>query len=181
MAKLIRQKIPDDIILKIYLEDDKVSNIATKYGVSQMTVTRIKKLAYPRYAEIINAYKKNKELKQSKRIKLKKIPLKDKSEEIKTIRIEEKIKNFTPDMLKADLVAVLSNYFTPLILKFLLDNILSEKQFEELIDTTAKKIREENNQDFYVDAVKTLLLGLMLQVVKEEHIPSLISGPSKNK
>ena len=180
MAKSIRQKIPDDIILKIYLEDDKVSNIATKYGVSQITVTRIKKLAYPRYAKIINTYKEKN--KQSKRIKRRKIPLKkDKSKEIKTISIEEKIKNFTPDMLKADLIAVLSNYFTPLILKFLLDNILSEKQFEELIDTTAKKIKEENNQDFYVDTVKTLLLGLMLQIVKEEHIPSLISDPSKNK
>ena len=176
MAK--KKNLSDKIIYQIYIEDLPLKELAKKYGVSTSTVSRIKNLTLKRYKEAIENIKKSKkEINQKKeeiyerRQKIKnnlKIS-KDKSEKIK-----EKIQNLTTEILIADLVAILDKYFSPIVIKCVYDNILNSEKFKNLISITVRQIKEAGEPQFYIEAVKTLILGLLLQILKEEQIPKIL-------
>jgi len=176
MAK--KKNLTDEIIYQIYTSDLPAKELAEKYGVSVSTISRIKNLALKKYRDAVEKMKNSKKKVNQKKEKIyeRRQKLKDnvKITQDKLEKIKEKIQKLTTEMLIADLIAILDKYFSPIVIKCIYDNILSSEKFKALIDNTVKQIKEAGEPQFYVEAVRTLILGLLLQIVREEYIPKIL-------
>ena len=178
----MKKQLDDLTVYKIYKAEGSLSEIARNFNTSISTVRRIKKLEYKKYKDAIEKYSSE----ESKGNKIQdaffnppqpaKINMAKKEEIEKHKKIGEKIQNLNRDVLIADLIAILEKYFTPIVIKCVFDNILKNEKFEELLDATVEQIKRANDSKFYVDAVKTLFLGLLLQLLKEDSIPKILGG-----
>jgi len=163
-----RKNLTDEIIYKIYKEDLPAKEIAKKYNISISTVSRIKNLVLKKYKEAVEKMENKSKNKTTRKKKTPKISPKH------TLKIEEKIKQLNSEILIADLVAILDKYFTPIVIKCIYDNVLTSENFKKLIDNTVEQIKKTGKPEFYVEAVRTLILGLLLQILKEDHIPKIL-------
>jgi len=172
----MRKQLEPKTVYEIYKAEGTLSKIAKKFGVSVSTVRRIKSLQYKKYRDIIEYFENNFENKDQESdeeiIEAEKVN----PELDKYMKIKEKIKNLNKEILTADLIAILEKYFTPIIIKCIFDNVLQNKKFQELLNATVDQIKKADDPKFYVEAVKTLILGLLLQILKEEQIPKILGG-----
>ena len=156
-------------IYNIYQSDKKQSELAIEYGVSKSTISRIKQLKLKKYQDVIKEIesKKNK-LPEKKIEEIQKLSTVDKNQ-----IILDKIQNLNFEIIAGDMLAILSNYFNPLTLKFIYDNLLEEERFKELLNELIVKIKEVNTAEFYADSIKQLILAVFLQIMKEEYVKKL--------
>ena len=180
----MRKQLEPKTVYEIYKAEGTISEIAKKFGVSVSTVRRIKSLQYKKYKDIVEYFEnnfennsennsENKDQKSDEEI----IEAEKVNPELdKYMKIKEKIKKLNKEMLIADLIAILEKYFTPIIIKCVFDNILQNEKFQKLLNATVDQIKKADDPKFYVEAVKTLILGLLLQILKEEQIPKILGG-----
>jgi transposase-like protein len=166
MAK--KTTLTDELIYEIYKAEGSLKEIAKKYGVSASTVRRIKNLEYKKYEEAIKRIEEAKHKQQS-------VPKnKQVTTQGKNQILIEKIAQLNKEMFIADIISLLDKYFTALVVKCVYDNILTEPKFEELIEKTIDQIKKVNDPKYYIEAVKTIFLGIILQIVKEDQVPNLL-------
>jgi len=172
--KMARQLNEKDI-LDIYYAEGSTRELAKLFDTSVSTVSRIKSLKYDKYKKIIEQSKKVEDVKVEDEVKIsddtKKVieaNPKDKNE-----MILNKIKELNYDIVAGDVLAILSNYFNPLILKFIYDNLLEEENFKQLINQLIDKIKEVNTAEFYAETIKQIILAILLQTMKEEYVKKL--------
>jgi len=182
-----RKQLTDDIIYAIYNQSGRLSDIAKKFNVSPTTVRRIKNLTYDKYKKIIDKFEqeqiqKNKVKIQDavetklvrKRKEIKEADKVDNVDENVKNKIQEKMERMDKDVLVSDIVSLLEEYFTPIVIKAIFENVFKDEKFEALLKESANKIKELQDINFYAETVKTIFLGLLMQTIKEKYIPVLI-------
>lgn len=179
-----RKQLTDDIIYAIYNQSGRLSDIAKKFNVSPTTVRRIKNLTYDKYKKIIDKFEQEQIQKNKVKIqdavetklvrKRKEIDEVDEVDKNVKNKIQEKMERMDKDVLVSDIVSLLEEYFTPIVIKAIFENVFKDEKFEALLKESANKIKELQDINFYAETVKTIFLGLLMQTIKEKYIPVLI-------
>jgi len=157
--------------------------IAKNFGVSEATVSRIKRQE-GRYKNIILNYISEQLVKKRKSKKTKEIPTKKSTEELPQKKVskeaikdafEAKIKILNYDIFVGDIIAVLQTTYTPIMIKIILDNFIEPEPYKELVLKTIEEIKKVKTKDFYTKALKTFITGIYVRTLSENALKKIYS------
>ena len=132
------KKLTEAEIITIWEElksGNNISKIAKKHNVSKSTVIRIKNKVYDKYKTIIDKYENsNKKKIISKKSKVSKVDIFKRTE----------------DELKGILLKLLEPILQPVLLKFVLDNIIEHQAFKTMLSELAQKEYSSEEWNKYI-------------------------------
>ena len=192
-------QLSNEKILKIYEEakagKKSMNEIAKKYGVSSITVRRIRDKVYKKYREVIDGVSEqnDKKRKIDENLKVKSNTTIDKKkedpkndekiiqvEEDKARAVEEKLKTITKDELLSTLYNILSEYLTPKIISFLHQTIVEEPKNEKLFNDIIEKLHNNSSLEVYSTILKMLVVLFVSNVLTDEYVQKILEIEFKN-